>query len=245
MLKTAYENVLETSNVTLSAGAEAPGYPLYRLYDRNIGRMFRPASAVTVEVKVDQGASDNLAVDRLLIPAGHNLAGMTLDIKYSDDDAAYIEAVPQWTGAEGLIERSWSPATHRYWKFIITDPPAVPEMAELFLTRAFSWKRDPARPSGPFDQLFNVENDQTAGGQDRFLVHGQPKRQRLYHVPRCGEAQKESVLALYDGYGGYKPFWLYDHEGNWIYGRLRGPLDLREEAYQRYSFDFHFIEVLA
>jgi hypothetical protein len=184
-------------------------------------------------------------VDRLLIPAGHNLEGMTLDIKHSDDDATYTDAVPQWAGTVGLIERSWPPATHRYWKFIITNPPVIPEMAELFLTQTYSWQRDPARPAGPFDRLFNVENDQTAGGQDRFLAHGLPRRQRLYRIPRCGEAQKEGVLALYDGYGGYKPFWLHDHEGNWIYGKLRSPLNLREEAYQRYSFDFHFVEVLA
>lgn len=244
MLKTAHKNILETSTVALSAGTEDPAYPLYRLYDRNIGRVFRPAAAATVEVKVDQGASDNLAVDRLLIPSGHNLAGMTLDIKHSDDDTAYTEAVPQWTGTDGLMEKSWSPATHRYWKFIITDPPAVPELAELFLTQTYSWERDPARPAGPFDKVFNVENDLTAGGQERFLVHGDPRRQRLYHMPRCGEAQKGGVLDLYDGYGGSRAFWLYDHEGNWIYGRLRAPLNLREEAHQRYSFEFDFLEVL-
>jgi|Deesub1362A_J573_1020465.scaffolds.fasta_scaffold00740_12 hypothetical protein len=244
MIKCAYINILETSNVSLSAGTEDASYPLYRLYDRNIGKVFKPASAETIEIKIDQGDTALLSADRLLIPSGHNLEGMTLDIMYSDDDVTYTPAVPQWTGASGVIDKSWSPVTKRYWKFIITNPASIPEITELFLTQTYEWERNPSRPAGPFDSVFNVENDMTAGGQDRFLVHGDPKRQRVYHVLLAGEAQKNNILDLYDRWRGYAPFFLYDHEGNWIFGKLRSPLNLKEEAYQRYSFDFDFQEVL-
>jgi len=245
MIKCAYKNILESSTVTLSAGTEDSGYPLWRIYDRDIGRIFKTAAAETIEVKVDQGPTGNLAVDRLLIPAGHNLDGMTLDIKYSDNDADYYDAATQWNQpGTGLINKSWDSATHRYWKFFIVNPSAVPEIPEIFLTQTYEWEKDPARPAGPFEEVFNVEASQTAGGADRFLVHGDPKRQRLYHLPRCGETQKDNIMALFDGWGGSAPFWLEDHEGTWIYGRLRGPLNLREIAYQAYSFDFNFLEVL-
>lgn len=245
MIKTAHGNILETSTVTLSAGAEDPSYPLYRLYDRNIGRPFRAAAAQTVEVKIDQGPSGNLPADRLLIPAGHSLQGMTLDIKHSGDDASYEQAAAQWVQADdGLIEKSWVPVTKRYWKFIITAPSSIPGLAELFLTSTQAWERDLARPSGPFEKVFNVENAVTAGGQDRFLVHGEPKRRRTYRVPRSGEGQRRIVEALHDAWQGAMPFWLLEREGNWIYGKLAAPLNLKEEAHGIFSFDFHFLEVL-
>jgi hypothetical protein len=245
MIKTAHANLLETSTVTLSAGGEDAAYPLWRLYDRNIGRVFKPTAAETMEVKADQGAGGFQAVDGLLVPAGHNLDGMTLDVKHSDDDLAYTPAVTQWVqSGSGLIEKSWNPATKRYWKFIVTSPATVPELAELFLTSTYSWPRNPSRPTGALEKVFNVTNDVTASGQDRFLEHGDPKHQRSYAMPRCGEAQKDAITSLYDAWAGRKPFWLYDHEGNWIYGKLTAPLDLRELAYQSYGFKFEFLEVL-
>jgi hypothetical protein len=63
-------------------------------------------------------------------------------------------------------------------------------------------------------------------------------------MPRCGEAQKGNLVALNDAWGGSKPLWIEDHEGEWIYGRLQGPLNLKEIAYQSYNFDFDFLEVL-
>src|SRR5271169_5116944 len=131
MLQLCYQNILESATVTLSAGTENSSYPLYRLSDRNIGLMFMPTAAVTLEVKIDQGISP-IALDRLLVPDGHNLATMTLDIKYSSDDATYTTAVAEWTGLAGLINKSWSPITARFWKFIITSPSIVPQFAELF-----------------------------------------------------------------------------------------------------------------
>jgi len=245
MIKTAHVNILENSTVILSAGAENPSYPLYRLYDRNIGRPFRASAAETVEVKIDQGPLGNLPADRLLIPAGHGLQGMTLDIKHSGDDVSYEQAAAQWVQpGGGLIMKSWAPITKRYWKFIVTAPSSIPGLAELFLTSTQSWERDLARPSGPFEKVYNVENAVTANGQDRFLVRGEPKRRRAYRVPRSGEGQRRIVEALHDAWGGAKPFWLRDREGNWIYGKLTSPLDLKEEAHGVYSFDFHFLEVL-
>jgi hypothetical protein len=246
MIKCCYKNILEASSVSLSAGAEDPGYPLYRLYDRNIGRMFKAASAVTTEIKIDRGGTATPSpVDRLIIPSGHNLGGMTLDIKYSDDDAVYTPAVSQWVQADsGLIVKSWAAATRRYWKFVVTAPSAAPQIPELFLTSTYEWERPPSRPCGFLDKVFNVERTTTAGGQDRFLVHGDPKRQREYSVPRCGETQKQNILALNDCWAGCAPFFLCDHEGVWIFGGLKGPIDLKEVAYRTYGFEFDFMEVL-
>lgn len=246
MIKNAYINILESGAVTLAAGTAHASFPLYRLHDRNIGRVFKTTAAVTTEVLVDQGASGNLAVDQLLIPPGHNLDGETLDIKYSDNDSDYYEAVSQWVqSGSGLIDKSWSSITHRYWKFIVTSPSNAPEIPELFLTSTYEWERDASkRDSGPYDPEFNVLAEQTAAGHNRFLVRGSAKKRRRYHAPNVGETQKDNLVTMNDAWAGAVPFWLKDHEGVWIYGRLRAPIALKPVTYQRYSFDFDFVEVL-
>ncbi len=246
-VKTAHANILETSTVSLSAGSADPLYPLARIRDRNPARLFRAASAVTLEIKVDQGAtSPYLSADTLMIPTGHNLESMTLDIMHSGDDASYTAAVSQWVqSGGGLITKSWAPVSARYWKFIVTSPSAAPEFAELFLTTTVPWLKNPARPAGRLERLFNVARTSTASGADRFLVHGLPRRRRSYTLPSIGEAQKDAFLELNESWAGAKPFWLCDHTGAWIFGRLDSPLEVLEEGPLRYSARFEFVEVIA
>ncbi len=268
-LLSCYTNILESSTVSLSVGAQNNSYPLYRLYDRDIGRIFEASAAATLEVKVDQGALIQNDVDSLFIPAGHNLAGMSLDIQYSYDDVSYTSAVGAWTQPDNsLIVKSWAGTSAldlttesgnmlvtesganltttvpRYWKFIITNPSLAPQFAELFLTSTYTWEKIPGRPGGPFDDVFNVKTDVTSSGLDRFLIFGNSKRQRIYKVVNAGATQQTNILALNSAWAGSKPFWLYDHEGNWIYGKLNKPLGLKETGAGKYEFDFNFLEVL-
>lgn len=244
-MKTCCLNILEGAAVTLSVGAEDASYPLYRLYDRMIGKVFKGSAAATTTVKIDQGAAP-AAVDRLIIPAGHNLGGVTLTIKHSADDVTYTDAVAGWVQPDGLmINKSWAAVTKRYWKFTITTPAAAPYLTEMFLTATYEWERDPARSeSGPFDDVFNVDNLVRADGGDRFAVRGEPKRQRPYGIVNAPETMKTALLALNSAWAGCRPFWLYDHEGTWIFGKLAEPLELKQASYQRYNMSFKFLEVL-
>ncbi len=244
-MKSCYRNILETSTVTLSAGTANSSYPVYRLSDRSIRKMFMLTAAETLEVKIDQGASP-LPIDRLLVPSGHNFAGMTLDIKWSDDDVTYTAAIAQWIGAAGDINKTWASLTKRYWKFIITSPASIPYFAELFLGSTYTWEKAPARPTGPLEPILNVETRMTAGGSPRFCVHGSPRRQRVYPMTRASnDTQLANILALYEAWAGSKPFWLEDHLGAWIYGYLRKPIDIKEIAFQKYPFVLDFEEILA
>jgi hypothetical protein len=246
-VRTAHLNILESSTVSLSLGSADPDFPLARLSDRNIGRPFKAAAAETLEIKADQGGTaPYLSLDMLIIPPGHNLDTMTLDIMHSDDDVLYTPAVSQWVqSGSGLIIKEWASLTKRYWKFIITSPSLAPEFAELFLTSAVSWIKNPSRPAGRLDSLFNVTHAVTASGHDRFLSHGKPKRRLSYSLPAIGESQKDALVALNDSWAGIRPFWVKDHEANWIYGRLTEPLQIKEEGFQRYSANFEFLEVLS
>lgn len=249
-IKCCSKNILETSSVNLSTGTEDSDYPLYRLYDRDIGKIFKITAAVTMEVRVNQGASGNIAIDRLLIPAGHNLTGMTLDWQYSDDDISYTPAVTQWTqGDNALIDKSLTSANHQYWKFIVTSPAAIPQIHEIFMSPTYTWEQEPGLPLQAFVPYFNVENHTTAGGYDRFLIHGDEKKLRLYNVIYCNETQKTNILSLNDDWAGAKPFYLCDHNGVWIYSKLTEPVTMSLEHPDGvggfYNFTLNIQEVIA
>lgn len=245
-LACCYANILETAAVSLSQGAaDASGnYPLYRLYDRDIGRIFQSASEAVTEVRADQGPAVINPVDTLFIPDGHNLQGLTLLLEYSDDDVTYTSAA-SWTQPDGnLIIQTFTAQTHRYWRLNISGATIAAQIAELFLTSTYTWERNPQNPGGPLEDLFNVQAETSAYGRDRFLIHGPSKRQRVYKEALASETQKASISALNDAWQAAKPFWLCDQDGIWIYGKLRKPLNLKKDGYGRYSFTFDFLEVI-
>ncbi len=245
MIKSCYMNILESSTVSLTVGSQNNSCPLYRLYDRDIGRMFAGSAAAALTVNAAQ-LGNPVAVDSLFIPAGHNLYGMSLDIQCSDDNVTYTSAVGgAWNQPDtGLIVKSWAAATHRYWQLVITNCGAAPQFAELFLSSTYTWEKLPARPGGPFEDVFNVKAETTASGLDHFMVFGNSKRQRIYKVVNAGATQQANILALNAAWAGSKPFWLYDHSGVWIYGKLSKPLNLKETGAGKFEFDFDFLEVL-
>ena len=53
------------------------------------------------------------------------------------------------------------------------------------------------------------------------------------------------MLALWETWGEGKPFWLCDHEGQWIYGGLESEPGLGETASGSYALVFDFVEALS
>ena len=214
-----------------------------RVYEYTLGTV-AIGTAFMDDTALVLAASNVVPVTRLLIPAGHNLSGMTLDIEHSSDGVVFTPATPQWIGVAGLINKSWAQISASFWRFTITTPSIVPQLAEIFLTDDYTFERAPSRPAGQLDPVFNILADMSASGQDRFLVQGDEKRRRTYFFPNIGEAQKDNFLLLNASWQGSKPFWLKDHTGVWIFGKLDAPMAITEIQFQRYRAQFSFLEVL-
>jgi len=249
MIKTAHINILESASVSLLSGTEDPAYPMYRLYDRNIGRSFRTIGGGNVEILVDQGSGSMVQfADTLIIPFGHNLDGMAVEVKYSDDSLNYTEAVPLWTAGNSLVAKTWAPVAKRYWKINITSQAITPSIPEIFLTSSYEWERLPQRPQGPMEDQHNIIAQSTADGRMRFLKAGPARRRRIYNITRCPFTMRQQVLLLWNTWGEGKPFWLYeetyDQQGQWIYGGLDREIKLTEIAFESYSLEFDFVEAL-
>jgi len=245
-IKTAHINILESSIVSLLTGTEDTAFPLYRLYDRNISRPFRAKAAETLEILVDQGGGvDPKAVDTLVIPSGHNLDGITLGLKYSDDGLSYLDAVPEWSATDAPVIRTWPELTSRYWKLVMYSPSSAPSIPEVFLTNTYEWERMPLLNPAQLGDVHNIIKLGASDGRQRFLKSGPSRRRRIYEISRCPLSMKNAMLSLWETWGEGKPFWLLDHEGEWIFGSLESGMEQGEASSDSYDLAFDFLEVLS
>ncbi len=217
-VKILYRNILENSTVGFTS--ENALFPIYRLYDRDIGKLFKGDSTTNpFLITLNQG-STIYAADRLIIAAGHNLSGHALKIQYSTDNFGYdIHDAVSWTQPDSLlIDKSFTSQTKQYWRLNIANPSAAPELAEMFLGPSYTFVANPifgAREA----RKRNEYNDQTNSGLDFDVELGDPKEFRAYELKDMGSAQKAEFRALETLCGGVKAFWMEDHLGTVLFGK--------------------------
>ncbi len=243
-----YRNILENSTLTVTT--ESASFPKYRLADRDIGKLFKgTAFASPFAIKADQGATTIYEVDRLIIPVGHNLSGLACSLRYSTDNfsADDHEAVGWTQGDALLIDKSFTAATKRYWKLNVTAPATIVEMPELFLGKNYIFAANPLWGAREIRRR-NVVADTTRAGYDRDVKFGESKRARAYELKDILAAQKAELEALEALCEGVKGFYLDDHTGTVIFGKLLSELDFgydsEEGAVAYYSCRLDFREIL-
>ena len=129
-VKICYKNILETSTVTVTT--ENTSFPKYRLYDRDISKLFKGTGfASPFAILLGQGAVISYEVDRLIIPARHNLNGLACSLRYSTDNfsADDHEAVGWTQGDALLINKPFTAQTKQYWKLNIPTGPSLNGLA--------------------------------------------------------------------------------------------------------------------
>jgi len=85
----------------------------------------------------------------------------------------------------------------------------------------------------------------TSDGRQRLMKAGPDRRRRVYELSRCPASMKDEMVSLWKTWGDGKPFWLSDHEGQWIYGGLESALGLGQTVPGSYAFSFKFLEALS
>jgi hypothetical protein len=206
----AYRNILENSTVTVTT--ENTSFPKYRLYDRDIGKLFKgTAFASPFAIVVDQGATTTYEVDRLVIPVGHNLNGLVCKLQYSTTGAWGGEQVDalSWTQGDALlIDKPFTAATKRYWRLIITAPATIVEMPEMFLSKIYAFERNPSFGSKTGIKK-NIVRDETQSGRVRRIKFGEPKLSVTYDLLAL-TVQKTSFESWDSATEGTKSFYVWD-----------------------------------
>lgn len=212
-----YRNILENSIVTVTS--ENTSFPVYRLYDRDIGLYFKGNSTpANFYITLNQGAVISYPVNRLIIPSGHNLAGLTLKLQYSNDNfAADNHDADSWAGVVGLISRSFAEVTSQYWRLNIAAPASAPELNEMFLGLDITLTQNPGYDLAMGKQE-NVERWEVESGLSQRVKNGEMRRFYNYPFNVIATAQKTDFETWRDTCDGrLKPFYLYDHEGTWVF----------------------------
>jgi hypothetical protein len=242
-IKTYYRNLLENSTVTSTPTEEAT-YPVYHLYDRKIGRNYKPSASGTVTLLVDQGATTQYEADAIIIPSGHNLSGETLTLASSSDNATYTTVKTITPDDSGDIYETFTAQTKRYWKLTITTPKAIPSFAELYLSDSYAWERNPIEIDRGNYPVFNVLRMEDSGGRPRFVEMGDKRDIRTYSLEYASSAQRVETTTLNNAWAGKNPFYFLDTDGTTlIFVELTSPLEFKRNG-DYASFDFNIMEVL-
>jgi len=245
MVKLCYRNILETGNVSVTD--QNNSYPSYRLYDRDIGKLFKGNSAGNnnqFSIIIDQGANNAIEIDRLIIPAGHSLNGLALELYHSNDGNNWTGAANNWNATSGTVDVSFNATTKQYWDLVINTNNSVPELSEMFLTKTYTFERNPNY--GLEDgKKKNVLSDETQSGLVRLVKFGEPRRFRSYQLTKIGDNQKTNLESWDDHCEGIKALYLIDHQNGAFFAWLTTKdLIFAMEHENRWSVRMEFLEVL-
>ena len=242
----AYKNLFEIG--TTAVTDENASFPAVRLYDRDIGLLYKANSApANSYITVDQGAGGTTDVSRLIIPVGHNLNGLVLKLQRSVDNFATPIDVVTWTQGDALqISKSFAqPATTRYWRLNITCAGVTPQMPEIFLSQDVVFSYNPEY-GGPIGTQYNVDRWEVEAGLVRKVKKGNPRRVYRYDWAVLADTDKTVLQAWADHLDGLKSFYLCDVAGTWVFcENMGGALKFTPISYGNWSTSFDFQEVLA
>jgi hypothetical protein len=239
-----YRNILESGTVTVTS--ENSAFPKAALYDRDIGFLFKGnTTPANFYITVDQGASISYEVDRLIIPAGHNLDGLALKLQYSTDNfGSDINDALSWTqSGSGLIDKTFTAQTKRYWRLNIASPASAPELAEMFLTKQIPFIYNPEF-GGPVGKKRNIDRTESRAGEAQKVKNGDARRSYKYGWSILEAAEKDMLEAWDDDCEGTKNFYLIDTDGNTVFVERLGDLIFTPIGYQQYQTSFDLLEVV-
>jgi len=244
-IKLYYKNILEGSTVTVTT--ENTSYPKYRLYDRDIGLLFKGNSTPSqFQINIDQGVyAINPGVDKIIIPSGHNFSGKTVRLYHSLDGVTY-EQLLAWVMPSDRYEKDLPYTEKRYWRFGIDNPSSAPELSELWLGKGYAFQINPIIGA---DERWrrNVFSEELESGVDTEVKRGERKRVRIFDLRDVRQDQKIDFEAWDALCEGIKPFWVQDHNGAMIYMKMINDLEFRydgEDPDPYYSNHLELREVL-
>ena len=244
VVKINYRNILESGTVTVTT--EDAAYPKYRLYDRDIGKLFKgTAFASPFAIVIDQGAVTSYPVNRLIIPIGHNLNGLACSLRYSTDNFSGDdhEAVG-WTQGDALaIDKSFTEQTKQYWKLNVTAPATIVEMPEMFLSKDYQFQRN-IKPGVGEELKRNIVRTETLSGRVRKVKLGEERYGLTFDLGPIDSTQKADLELWNASIDGVKSFYVRDHNGVLNFMEMLNDLSFVNLTSSLWTTRFELLEVL-
>ena len=223
----AYRQPLFLSHHALRlAGAAAIGgtamhvdFPVARAFDSaGLRRARFGGTAANQYVKVDRGAGFAAlqTLDRLIIPAGHNLNGCTVQVRqHTSDPAAGTDGTligSQAVTGSALVEIALSPAlSNRYAIVNFVTAGTAWEFGELWLGKLNALTTSSPEPEWTEAPLARIAETELESGAVFRVARGQTKRTYRLRIPWNAAADVAVFdFLLSDTADGLFPFYFYD-----------------------------------
>lgn len=239
----SYRNVLETGTVTVTS--ENTSFPKERLFDRDIGLLFKGNSTpANFYITLNQDVTV-YEVNRLIIPANHNLDGLTIKLEYSTDNFSgdINDAVTPWVqSGSGQIDKSFTAQTKQYWRLNIASPASAPELHEMYLTKDVSFAHNPLYGS-MIGTRRNILTDQTQSGITRKVKLGELRKIRTYSM-NVGNTQKSDFESWEAHCEGVKSFYIHDYDDACVFMEMLNDLEFIASSPNRWTCTLELMEVL-
>ena len=244
LVKLNYRNILDTAS-TIFVTSEDPLYPKTRLYDRDIGLLYKATSNPNPFYFLISQPASFYAVDTLIVPAGHNFDTLTMSIHYSDDNwATHDWTALSWTqSGNGQIVKTFASLNYQYFGLAIASPSAYPQMTELYLG-----------PTYTFERSYLVGSKV---GKKKNVIHEDWQKtkwremQQYYSLNLIVDSTQKTNLQLWDSVTeGVKNFYFTDADGTTVtFMELTGDLIFNFKSYNAsgpiWDCSFEMVEVLA
>lgn len=172
-------------------------------------------SGSVVELDVDRGAAGLEAIDRLVIPVGHNLDTIVWNVESgSSFPPTTSRGAGTFSGA-GIIDESLTSSTDRYWRLNLVGS-VTHEIPQLLFTATVTTSiRGPEPPW--IDRVLDgaIRNEKQSGA--RAILQPAPSRRLFeYSYRAVKNADRTTLRALIAAVGRHQPFILdpaFDDEG--------------------------------
>ena len=186
-----------SSALTVSV-AEVTGFPKVRLLDGMHQPLAKFVSGAGVTFTLDRGAAGLEVIDRLILPAGHNLAGATTIAVTSDDNSGFTTPTTMLAAvavAAGQIDKNLTGSTERYVRLTVAGTGAW-ELPELWFTRyrVFTDTQNALDPKWADQYVPSLVRANFPSGVTATLELGDPKRAFEFTHRKLSGAD----LAIYD-----------------------------------------------
>jgi len=245
LIKVCYRNILENSTLTVSS--ENASYPKYRLYDRDITKLFKFNAADNPSlITLDQGAVTSYPVSRLFIPVGHTLNGLACKLQYSATGAWAGEEVDalSWTQANALlIDKAFTEQTKKYWRLRVAAPGAAVEIPEMFLTKPYQFARNVSWGFTTGDRL-NILRQETLSGKTNYIQNGVPRKERSYQLTRIQSAQKTEFAAWQGVTEGIRALYVEDEAAVVFFAEVIDSIKFTNEREGRWGCALSLLEFI-
>lgn len=195
--------------ITTPAGTFAAGSQAALIDSRAAALATWTASGTGREIRLDRGAAGLEAIDRLIIPSGHNLATFTSISVDTDDNSGFTTPTTILAAvavSAGVISLAMTSSTERYVRLTIAGT-GTPELGELVYSRTRA-TAGVLNPEWTDERSANVSRFISRAGVEGRAVLGAMRRRFEFEFEWQSSTSDTLLSDLVTAYGAGASLWL-------------------------------------